>query len=53
MNMARKGLLGDVLHAEGGYVHDLRMVKFSPTEEPWLLEHCTTTSLSRQGSLNI
>ena len=22
-NMVRQGLLGDVLHAEGGYLHDL------------------------------
>jgi predicted dehydrogenase len=47
MNMVRKGLMGDVLHAEGGYVHDLRMVKFSPTEEPWRLEHSAT----RNGNL--
>ncbi len=47
MNMVRKGLFGEVLHAEGGYVHDLRMVKFSPTEEPWRLEHSAT----RNGNL--
>lgn len=47
MNMLRKGVLGDVLHAEGGYVHDLRMVKYSPTEEPWRLQH----SLTRNGNL--
>jgi predicted dehydrogenase len=47
MNMVRKGLMGEVLHAEGGYVHDLRMVKFSPTEEPWRLEHSAT----RNGNL--
>src|SRR4051812_10811593 len=47
MNMVRKGLLGDVLHAEGGYVHDLRMVKFNPLEEPWRLQH----SVSRHGKL--
>ena len=47
MNMVRKGLMGDVLHAEGGYVHDLRMVKNSPTEEPWRLEHSAT----RNGNL--
>jgi predicted dehydrogenase len=47
MNMVRKGLLGDVLHAEGGYVHDLRMVKFNPLEEPWRLQH----SVSRNGNL--
>ena len=47
MNMVRKGVLGDVLHAEGGYVHDLRMVKFNPLEEPWRLQH----SVSRNGNL--
>lgn len=47
MNMVRKGVLGDVLHAEGGYMHDLRMVKFNPLEEPWRLQH----SVSRNGNL--
>ena len=47
MNMIRKGLLGEALHAEGGYVHDLRMVKFNPLEEPWRLQH----SLTRNGNL--
>jgi predicted dehydrogenase len=47
MNMVRKGVLGDVLHAEGGYVHDLRMVKFNPLEEPWRLQH----SVARNGNL--
>jgi hypothetical protein len=47
MNMVRKGLFGDVLHAEGGYVHDLRMVKFNPLEEPWRLQH----SVTRNGNL--
>ncbi len=47
MNMVRKGVFGDVLHAEGGYVHDLRMVKFNPLEEPWRLQH----SISRNGNL--
>jgi hypothetical protein len=46
-NMVRKGILGDVLHAEGGYVHDLRMVKFNPMEEPWRLQHSAT----RNGNL--
>jgi predicted dehydrogenase len=47
MNMVRKGILGEVLHAEGGYVHDLRMVKFNPLEEPWRLQH----SVTRNGNL--
>ncbi len=29
LNIIRKGLLGEVLHAECGYLHDLRGVKFS------------------------
>jgi predicted dehydrogenase len=37
-NMVYQGLIGDVLHCEGGYVHDLRQVKFSPTSEPWRLQ---------------
>ncbi|MDQ3488871.1 MAG: Gfo/Idh/MocA family oxidoreductase, partial [Acidobacteriota bacterium] len=28
-NMVRKGLFGEILHAEGGYLHDLREIKFS------------------------
>jgi hypothetical protein len=47
MNMVRKSVLGEVLHAEGGYVHDLRMVKFNPLEEPWRLQH----SVTRNGNL--
>jgi predicted dehydrogenase len=29
LNMVRKGLLGELLHAECGYLHDLRELKFS------------------------
>ena len=29
LNLVRKGLLGEVVHAEAGYLHDLRGVKFS------------------------
>jgi hypothetical protein len=29
MNMARKGLFGDILHGQGGYQHDLRNVLFN------------------------
>ena len=32
-NMVRQGLFGDVLHAEGGYLHDLRSIKFADTGE--------------------
>jgi hypothetical protein len=45
--MVQKGLFGDIVHAETGYIHDLRMVKFTPDEEPWRLQH----SLQRNGNL--
>jgi hypothetical protein len=28
-NMVRQGVFGEILHAEGGYLHDLRAIKFS------------------------
>lgn len=33
LNMVRQGLLGEVLHGEGGYLHDLRGVKFATSGE--------------------
>jgi len=40
LNMVRKGLLGEVLHAEAGYLHDLREVKFSSEGEGlWRRQH--------------
>jgi hypothetical protein len=33
LNLVRKGVLGEVLHAEAGYLHDLRGVKFSSEGE--------------------
>ncbi|HRE52165.1 MAG TPA: Gfo/Idh/MocA family oxidoreductase [Flavitalea sp.] len=47
LNMVQKGLLGDIVHAETGYIHDLRNVKFNPEEEPWRLQH----SINRNGNL--
>ena len=47
LNMVRKGLFGDVVHAEGEYVHDLRGTKFNPSGEPWRLQH----SADRNGNL--
>jgi hypothetical protein len=39
LHMVRKGLLGDVVHAECGYLHDLRALKFSDRGEGlWRLE---------------
>ena len=46
-NMIHKGVLGDIIHCEGGYVHDLRLVKFDPEREPWRLQH----SVDRNGNL--
>ena len=33
LNLVRKGVLGEMLHAEAGYLHDLREVKFSSEGE--------------------
>ena len=32
-SMVRQGLFGEILHAEGGYLHDLRSIKFANTGE--------------------
>lgn len=32
-HLVRQGLLGEIVHAEGGYLHDLRDIKFSSTGE--------------------
>lgn len=32
-NMARQGLFGEILHAECGYLHDLRAIKFEDRDE--------------------
>jgi predicted dehydrogenase len=48
LNMVRRGLLGELLHAEGAYIHDLRSIKFSDKNEGlWRLEH----SIDRNGNL--
>lgn len=47
LNMIHKGMFGDIIHAEAGYVHDLRLVKFDPEREPWRLQH----SVERNGNL--
>ena len=33
LNLARRGILGDLVHAECGYLHDLREVKFEDKSE--------------------
>src|SRR5262245_1481032 len=48
LNLIRKGLLGEVLHAECGYLHDLRGIKFGKEGEGlWRRAHSTT----RNGNL--
>ncbi len=32
-NMVRQGVFGEILHAEGGYLHDLRAIKFASEGE--------------------
>jgi len=48
LNMVRQGLLGEILHGECGYLHDLRGVKFSSDGEGlWRRAHST----NRNGNL--
>ncbi len=47
LNMIRQGIFGEILHAEGGYIHDLRRVKFPDGSEPWRLQH----AIDRNGNL--
>lgn len=48
LNLVRQGLLGEILHAECGYLHDLREVKFSDEGEGmWRRAH----SMARDGNL--
>lgn len=47
LNIVQNGILGDIVHAESGYIHDLRRVKFDPAREPWRLQH----SIDRNGNL--
>ncbi len=43
LNLVRQGLLGEVLHGEGGYLHDLRGIKFSAEGEGlWRRAHAVT-----------
>ena len=48
LNMVRGGFLGEILHTEAAYIHDLRSVKFSDHGEGlWRLDH----SMDRNGNL--
>ncbi len=42
LNMARNGVFGEILHAEGAYIHDLRWLKFMKEggyHDMWRLEY--------------
>jgi hypothetical protein len=45
LNMAQQGLFGEIVHAEGAYIHDLRSMLFAEEGEPghywdmWRLRH--------------
>ena len=49
LNMIRNGMFGEVVHAEGGYLHDLRELNFSKTyySDMWRLKENAT----RNGNL--
>jgi hypothetical protein len=48
LNMVRRGLFDEIIHAEGGYLHDLRALKFSSSGEGlWRTDH----SIKRNGNL--
>lgn len=48
MNMVRKGLFGELIHAECGYLHDLRHYKLGGLYEgDWRIKH----SMTRNGNL--
>jgi predicted dehydrogenase len=49
LNMARNGMFGELLHAEGAYIHDLRDLNFSKTgyADMWRLKE----NASRNGNL--
>jgi len=48
LNLVKRGLLGEIFHAEAGYLHDLRGVKFSGQGEAlWRPQH----SVKRNGNL--
>jgi hypothetical protein len=49
LNMARNGLFGELVHAEGAYIHDLRDLNFSKTgyADMWRLRQ----NMTRRGNL--
>lgn len=48
LRLVKAGLLGEILHGEGGYLHDLRAIKFEDRDEGlWRRAH----SMQRNGNL--
>jgi len=48
LNMVRQGIFGEIIHAAGGYLHDLRNYKIGDAyEEQWRIKH----SITRNGNL--
>ena len=49
LNMVRQELLGELIHAEAGYLHDLRLLKLDPKfyQGEWRVKH----SFNRNGNL--
>ncbi|MCK5058980.1 MAG: Gfo/Idh/MocA family oxidoreductase [Candidatus Aminicenantes bacterium] len=48
LHMVRQGMLGEIIHGEAGYLHDLRALKFSSEGEGlWRTAH----SIKRNGNL--
>jgi len=48
LNMVRRGILGEIIHGEGGYLHDLRNYKLGGLyEKDWRVYH----SMNRNGNL--
>jgi hypothetical protein len=48
LHMVRQGMFGEILHGEGGYLHDLRAIKFADEGEGlWRRAHAT----QRNGNL--
>ena len=39
LNMARQDVFGEIIHAEGAYIHDLRRDKFNSYYKHWRLEY--------------
>ncbi len=46
LNMARQGFFGEIVHADGGYIHDQRDINIGK-DKPWRLE----TFINRNGNI--